>query len=126
MKSSFLELTEFRHVLEKTQVFFSEQDEANGMDSVTRALMAEEASHAASAIRGRLQFVAGVMQRERVPGFERMLWRVSRGNVFLRRVELEKPLEDPTTVIFYTSDLFNQRYDTKIIIFVPKSLVARV
>lgn len=60
--------------------------------------MAEEASHAASAIRGRLQFVAGVMQRERVPGFERMLWRVSRGNVFLRRVELDKPLEDPATV----------------------------
>lgn len=86
-------------MLEKTQVFFSEHDEANGMDSVTRALINEERIDAgASAIRGRLGFVAGVIQRERVPAFERMLWRISRGNVFLRRVELDKPLEDPATV----------------------------
>lgn len=40
------------------------------------------------------------MPRERVPGFERMLWRISRGNVFLRRAELEESLEDPATVRF--------------------------
>lgn len=96
-----MELTELRHVLEKTQVFFSEHEEANGMDSVTRALIAEETNAAASAIRGRLGFVAGVIQRERVPAFERMLWRISRGNVFLRRVELDKPLEDPSTVLVF-------------------------
>lgn len=39
-----------------------------------------------------------MIQRERVPGFERMLWRVSRGNVFLRQAELEEPIEDPATV----------------------------
>lgn len=48
--------------------------------------------------RGRLGFVAGVIQRERVPAFERMLWRISRGNVFLRQSELDRPLEDPQTV----------------------------
>lgn len=96
LKSNFLELTEIRHVLEKTQVFFTEQEEVNGIDSVTRALITEDTN--TSAIRGRLGFVAGVIQRERVPGFERMLWRISRGNVFLRRVELDKPLEDPATV----------------------------
>ncbi|KAE8738938.1 V-ATPase V0 Subunit A, partial [Frankliniella occidentalis] len=47
--------------------------------------------------RGRLGFVAGVIPRDRVPGFERMLWRVSRGNVFLRQAPLEEPLEDPAT-----------------------------
>lgn len=46
------------------------------------------------------RFVAGVVPRERVPGFERMLWRISRGNVFLRRAELEESLEDPATVRF--------------------------
>lgn len=30
--------------------------------------------------------------------FERMLWRVCRGNVFLRQAEIENPLEDPVTV----------------------------
>lgn len=44
------------------------------------------------------RFVGGVINRERVPAFERMLWRISRGNVFLRQTEIEKPLEDPATV----------------------------
>jgi V-type H+-transporting ATPase subunit a len=58
------------------------------------------------AVRGRLGFVAGVIQRERVPAFERMLWRISRGNVFLRQAELEKPLEDPTSVIIIVFSKF--------------------
>ena len=33
--------------------------------------------------------------RERLPAFERMLWRACRGNVFLRQAEIEDPLEDP-------------------------------
>lgn len=58
------------------------------------------------------RFVAGVINRERVPAFERMLWRISRGNVFLRQAELDKPLEDPATVsllpifFFFLSTLF--------------------
>lgn len=44
------------------------------------------------------RFVAGVINRERIPTFERMLWRVCRGNVFLRQAEIENPLEDPVTV----------------------------
>uniref|UniRef100_V5I869 V-type proton ATPase subunit a n=1 Tax=Anoplophora glabripennis TaxID=217634 RepID=V5I869_ANOGL len=95
LKSNFLELSELRHVLEKTQAFFNEQDEANGLDTTHKALIPEE-SHNVS-IRGHLGFVAGVISRERVPGFERMLWRISRGNVFLRQSEIERPLEDPAT-----------------------------
>lgn len=45
-----------------------------------------------------LGFVAGVIGRERVLGFERMLWRVSRGNVFLRQADIEKPFNDPKLV----------------------------
>lgn len=45
-----------------------------------------------------LRFVAGVIGRERIPTFERMLWRVCRGNVFLRQADIEDPLEDPATV----------------------------
>ncbi|XP_031834864.1 V-type ATPase subunit a family protein Vha100-2 [Nomia melanderi] len=94
LKSNYLELTELRHVLEKTQVFFTEE-EAN--DSITRTLTNEEAQNQSITSHGRLEFVAGVINRERVPAFERMLWRISRGNVFLRQAELDKPLEDPAT-----------------------------
>ncbi|XP_015435667.1 PREDICTED: V-type proton ATPase 116 kDa subunit a isoform 1 [Dufourea novaeangliae] len=106
LKSNYLELTELRHVLEKTQVFFTEE-EAN--DSITRTLINEEAQIPSSTGRGRLEFVAGVINRERVPAFERMLWRISRGNVFLRQAELEKPLEDPATG--------NQMYKTAFVAF---------
>ncbi|XP_066992343.2 V-type proton ATPase 116 kDa subunit a 1 isoform X2 [Anabrus simplex] len=96
LKSNYLELTELKHVLEKTHVFLAEQEGTNGSDSLTRALIPEE-SAGNTTMRGRLGFVAGVVPRERVPAFERMLWRISRGNVFLRQAELEDPLEDPAT-----------------------------
>lgn len=38
--------------------------------------------------------------RERLPAFERMLWRACRGNVFLRQAMIEAPLEDPSNVSF--------------------------
>ncbi|UYV79513.1 unc-32 [Cordylochernes scorpioides] len=43
------------------------------------------------------RFVAGVILRECLPAFERMLWRACRGNVFLRQAEIDTPLEDPVT-----------------------------
>lgn len=49
-----------------------------------------------------LGFVAGVIERERIIGFERMLWRISRGNVFLRQADIETPFTDPKTVIYYS------------------------
>ena len=48
----------------------------------------------------RLGFLAGVIDREKVPPFELMLWRICRGNVFLRTAEIEEVLEDPKTVRF--------------------------
>lgn len=43
-------------------------------------------------------FLAGVIPRDKVPGFELMLWRICRGNVFLRTAEIDEATEDPTTV----------------------------
>ncbi|KAA3673232.1 V-type H+-transporting ATPase subunit a [Paragonimus westermani] len=41
--------------------------------------------------------LAGVIHRDRLPAFERMLWRACRGNVFLKQAEIDEPLEDPAT-----------------------------
>ena len=43
-------------------------------------------------------FVTGVIAREKIPAFERILWRACRGNVFLRQAAIEQPLSDPVTV----------------------------
>uniref|UniRef100_A0A671S9M5 V-type proton ATPase subunit a n=1 Tax=Sinocyclocheilus anshuiensis TaxID=1608454 RepID=A0A671S9M5_9TELE len=90
LKKNFLELTELKHILRRTQQFFDEF-------TITET---------------------GVIGRERIPTFERMLWRVCRGNVFLRQADIEDPLEDPATgdhvhksvfIIFFQGDQLKNR-----------------
>uniref|UniRef100_A0A1Q3G3M1 V-type proton ATPase subunit a n=1 Tax=Culex tarsalis TaxID=7177 RepID=A0A1Q3G3M1_CULTA len=133
LKRNFLELTELKHILRKTQVFFDEQE--GGMhttESMTRALITDE-SRTGKAM-GPVQlgfleksqepeeylpcFVAGVILRERLPAFERMLWRACRGNVFLRQAVIDSALEDPSNgdkvyksvfIIFFQGDQLKTR-----------------
>merc|ERR1712241_815468 len=100
LKKNFLELTELKHILRKTQHFFEEQDSmdpsgagAGGPGGQHQQLIEGEGGGAVGGLQ--LGFVAGVILRERLPAFERMLWRACRGNVFLRQAEIEDPLEDP-------------------------------
>ncbi|XP_013208696.1 V-type proton ATPase 116 kDa subunit a isoform X2 [Microtus ochrogaster] len=85
LKKSFLELTELKYLLKKTQDFFEV----------------------------RMGFTAGVIHRERLASFERLLWRVCRGNVYLKFSEMDTLLEDPVTkeemkknifIIFYQGE----------------------
>lgn len=118
LKKSYLELSELRHILKKTQQFFDEmQDSALADDSIQ--LLCEEGLRAGGQTQTRLGFVAGVILRERLHAFERMLWRVCRGNVFLRQAEIEQPLEDP-----HTGD--NVYKSVFIIFFQGEQLKARV
>uniref|UniRef100_A0A8C0SG69 V-type proton ATPase subunit a n=1 Tax=Canis lupus familiaris TaxID=9615 RepID=A0A8C0SG69_CANLF len=86
LKKSFLELTELKHLLKKTQDFF--------------------------------EFTAGVINRERMASFERLLWRVCRGNIYLKFSEMDTTLEDPVTkeeikknifIIFYQGEQLRQK-----------------
>ncbi|KAK9746563.1 V-type ATPase 116kDa subunit [Popillia japonica] len=116
LKRNFLELTELKQILRKTQVFFDEMaDPAREEEQVT--LLGEEGLRAGGQAL-KLGFVAGVILRERIPAFERMLWRACRGNVFLRQAEIETPLEDPSTgdqvfksvfIIFFQGDQLKTR-----------------
>lgn len=120
LKRNFLELTELKHILRKTQVFFDEQEGGlNSTESMTRALISDDSIvRQTNAGPVQLGFVAGVILRERIPAFERMLWRACRGNVFLRQAEIENPLEDPSTgdqvfksvfIIFFQGDQLKTR-----------------
>jgi len=92
LKKNFLELTELKHILRKTQQFFDEQ-EGLEMEVGAGAQLIQDEGGAGGGLQ--LGFVAGVILRERLPAFEKMLWRACRGNVFLRQAEIEDPLEDP-------------------------------
>ncbi|KAG1654256.1 V-type proton ATPase subunit a isoform 1 [Nymphon striatum] len=157
LKKNYLELTELKHILRKTKVFFDEYlnflcfctislfapplgsavtvhhglfDQAEfaefhrvsqmhdpSMQEETVNLLGEEGLRAGGQAM-KLGFVAGVILRERIPSFERMLWRACRGNVFLRQAEIETPLEDPVTgsevnkcvfIIFFQGDQLKSR-----------------
>lgn len=43
------------------------------------------------------RYVTGVVSRDRLLNFETMLWRVTRGNVFVRHDSIDEKLEDPIT-----------------------------
>lgn len=60
-------------------------------------------------------FVAGVILRERLPAFERMLWRACRGNVFLRQAMIEAPLEDPSSVSLFKQSFNDQVFNQLVV-----------
>ncbi|KAM3921185.1 V-type proton ATPase 116 kDa subunit a 1 isoform 2-T2 [Leptodactylus fuscus] len=123
LKRNFLELTELKYILRKTQQFFDEAQLHHHQQMADPDLLEESSSLLEPSEMGRgaplrLGFVAGVINRERIPTFERMLWRVCRGNVFLRQAEIENPLEDPVTgdsvhksvfIIFFQGDQLKNR-----------------
>ncbi|KAF6092390.1 ATPase H+ transporting V0 subunit a1 [Phyllostomus discolor] len=115
LKRNFLELTELKFILRKTQQFFDEMADPDLLEESSSLLEPSEMGRVTPL---RLGFVAGVINRERIPTFERMLWRVCRGNVFLRQAEIENPLEDPVTgdyvhksvfIIFFQGDQLKNR-----------------
>ncbi|CAI5790235.1 V-type proton ATPase 116 kDa subunit a isoform X1 [Podarcis lilfordi] len=115
LKRNFLELTELKFILRKTQQFFDEMADPDLLEESSSLLEPSELGRGTPL---RLGFVAGVINRERIPTFERMLWRVCRGNVFLRQAEIENPLEDPVTgdyvhksvfIIFFQGDQLKNR-----------------
>uniref|UniRef100_A0A8C1HF38 V-type proton ATPase subunit a n=1 Tax=Cyprinus carpio carpio TaxID=630221 RepID=A0A8C1HF38_CYPCA len=115
LKKNFLELTELKHILRRTQQFFDEMEDPSLLEDSSTLLDPNEVRRSTPL---RLGFVAGVIGRERMSTFERMLWRVCRGNVFLRQADIEEPLEDPATgdhvhksvfIIFFQGDQLKNR-----------------
>jgi len=43
--------------------------------------------------------VAGVINKEKLASFERVLWRIGRGTIFLRHSDVEELIFDSSTVI---------------------------
>uniref|UniRef100_A0A8C9G8U2 V-type proton ATPase subunit a n=1 Tax=Pavo cristatus TaxID=9049 RepID=A0A8C9G8U2_PAVCR len=116
LKQNFLELVELKHLLKKTQDFFEVRDLFALPIQIedTSGLLELRTTPSAAAAK----FTAGVIKRERVIPFERLLWRACRGNIYLRYTEMDTPLEDPVTreevkknvfIIFYQGEQLKQK-----------------
>ncbi|KAF2460579.1 vacuolar ATP synthase 98 kDa subunit [Lineolata rhizophorae] len=110
LKKREVELTEWRWVLKEAGSFF---DRARGQtEEIRRSIDEDDApllrdvEH--SGPNGETQgersfsvmnigFVAGVIPRERMAAFERILWRTLRGNLYMNQSEIPEPIINPET-----------------------------
>ncbi|GAA5802148.1 hypothetical protein HPULCUR_007609 [Helicostylum pulchrum] len=91
--TSNLQLTELRHVLKESSVFFAQAESSPNLriqDSEVAAAAEEE-----QAEDNHLGYVTGVIPRSKIQTFERVLWRILRGNVFMNFAEIHDQIIDP-------------------------------
>ncbi|OTF81678.1 hypothetical protein BLA29_012702, partial [Euroglyphus maynei] len=109
MKHRLLSLTEYKEILRKADQFFNEA-QADGPSS-NKAMMRRMSVVDPDLMRRfsmqmhqpnqiplepviELVTMTGSILANRFMAFERMLWRVSRGNILLKRIDVEEMLED--------------------------------
>ncbi|KAG5998307.1 H(+)-transporting V0 sector ATPase subunit a [Claviceps spartinae] len=101
------DLTEWRWVLREAGSFFdrahgnvedirtsTDNDDAPLLSDIEQHREAPEVERSFSGMN--IGFVAGVISRERVAAFERILWRTLRGNLYMNQSEIPEPLIDPS------------------------------
>src|SRR5882762_6312131 len=99
------ELIEARHVLRETAVFFDKAQNQHSnirtsFDDSSAPLLQHddrENQFSTSSVQFDLEFVAGTIDRARIPTFERVLWRVLRGNLYMNHTDITDPFIDPET-----------------------------
>ncbi|CAH0693409.1 unnamed protein product [Chilo suppressalis] len=89
LKTDYLSLIELKILIEKTQTFFQDHSAHRKISASVQIYNNESLGH--------LGFIAGVVATARVPSFERMLWRISHGNIFFKQAQIDQPLKDPVT-----------------------------
>ncbi|XP_009373024.2 V-type proton ATPase subunit a3 [Pyrus x bretschneideri] len=125
LQRSYNELLEYKLVLEKAGEFFhaarssavlhQRENEFRdiGDESLDMPLLLEQETSTDPSKQVKLGFLTGLVPREKSLAFERILFRATRGNVFLRQTVVENPVTDPVSgekveknvfVVFYSGE----------------------
>nr|XP_010934090.1 V-type proton ATPase subunit a3 [Elaeis guineensis]XP_029123038.1 V-type proton ATPase subunit a3 [Elaeis guineensis] len=132
LQRTYNELLEYKLVLQKAgEFFYAAQSSATAQQreieaqqvfdgSLDSPLLLEQESLADPSKQVKLGFVSGLVPKEKSMAFERILFRATRGNMYLKQVAVEDPVTDPVSgekvaknvfVVFYSGE----RAKTKIL-----------
>ena len=106
LKKREIEYLEWRHVLREAGRFFDrahdsvdeirasvDVDNAPLLDDVEQNFQGQDVERSFTGLN--IGFVAGVINREKMESFERILWRSLRGNLYMNQAEIREDLIDP-------------------------------
>ncbi|KAI3446157.1 hypothetical protein Pfo_002822 [Paulownia fortunei] len=109
LQCSYNELAEYKLVLQKAGEFFhsalsgaeAHQREytsnQSGEESLETPLLSEQETSTDSSKQVKLGFITGLVPRDKSMAFERILFRATRGNVFLKQAAVDEPVIDPVS-----------------------------
>ncbi|KAF9364518.1 H(+)-transporting V0 sector ATPase subunit a [Mortierella sp. NVP85] len=104
MQRHNLELTELKHAASR-----HDDIRRRSLDESTAPLLDDletGPSQEAQGVGLHLGNVTGVIARDRMQTFERVLWRSLRGNLYMNKAQIEEPVIDPTTDTVVEKDVF--------------------
>ncbi|OAY37264.1 V-type proton ATPase subunit a3 [Manihot esculenta] len=125
LQRTYNELIEYKLVLLKTGEFFSsalssataQQREIEshqvGEGSLETPLLADQEISTDSSKQVKLGFLSGLVPKEKSLAFERIIFRATRGNVYIRQAAIQEPVIDPVSgekieknvfVVFYSGE----------------------
>ncbi|XP_011092832.1 V-type proton ATPase subunit a3 [Sesamum indicum] len=109
LQRSYNELMEYKLVLQKAGEFFNSAlssaearqreyaSHQSGEESLETPLLSELETANDLSKHVKLGFIAGLVTREKSMAFERILFRATRGNVFLKQAVVDEPVIDPVS-----------------------------
>ncbi|KAL8060353.1 hypothetical protein ABFX02_02G019400 [Erythranthe guttata] len=107
LQRSYNELAEYKLVLQKAGDFFhsalssaeelQREHSQSGEESLETPLLSEQGTTTDPSKQVKLGFITGLVPREKSMAFERILFRATRGNVFLKQATIDEPVIDPGT-----------------------------
>lgn len=95
LRRNYNELIELKYVLQKDNEFFQSVNNAHDVDPDHDD--AEVQCLSSSAL-DRLGFITGAIETAKMAALERVLWRATRGNLYMRAASIKQSIEDPKTV----------------------------